>query len=91
MKYIDKMFAKMDVTSEQIDGVVYYQVGEYCFNNDSINPLSEVSKVIELEPYELNILQQCIYWNITQYQKSIDKQARQAMEDKLQGLLKDLE
>lgn len=91
MKYIDKMFGKGGVTTEQIAGIDYYQVGEYRFNNNYRNPLSEVSKAIKLDIYELNVLQQCVLWNITEYKQAIDIQARQTMEDKLQGLLKDLE
>ena len=91
MKYIDKMFSKGGVTTEQIDGIDYYQVGDYRFNNNIRNPLAEISKVIKMDTYELSILGQCVLGNITKYKKAIDKQARQDMEDKLQGLLKDLE
>lgn len=95
MKYIDKMFAKMEVTCERIDGVDYYQVGEYRFSGIDYNthksPLSEIYKTIELTCEESTVLLQCLYWNMNTYDSSVNKQARQAMEDKLQGLLKDLE
>ena len=95
MKYIDKMFAKMEVMSERIDGVGYYQVGDYKFSdrtyNDDTKILSEIYKTVSLTSDEAELLERCVYWNITQYRESIDKQNRQAMEDKLQGLLKDLE
>lgn len=95
MKYIDKMFAKMEVTCERIDGVNFYQVGEYRFSGRDYNThkssLSEIYKTIKLTCEESTVLLQCLYWNMNTYDSSVNNQARQSMEDKLQALLKDLE